>query len=122
MNAISARGTVVSGCGKMASAMLGQEALYGSVLGWQPYPGTLNLRCTDDLPWSRMIHTTDPGIALYRCLVIDGSQGLATAGALIRSLVSTQKPYIMEVLAPLNLRAHFKLQDGDELEIVVAAR
>lgn len=99
-------------------------------LGFDPYPGTLNLRITDGRN-SRLIMELDayPGIEIrgfknrsrtygpVKCFhaVIDGKE----QGAVIFALRSHYGRNVLEVIAPVNLRRRLKLKDGDKVRVEI---
>ncbi|MEM2509671.1 MAG: DUF120 domain-containing protein, partial [Candidatus Methanomethylicia archaeon] len=101
--------------------------------GFEPYPGTLNLRLRsiDDVAKRRSLELL-PSINIE-----GGSNGLRTYGsvkcyhALINNSVKAAViicsrthygPDVLEVLSPLNLRKELNLRDGDIVRISVNVR
>ncbi|MDY6972583.1 MAG: DUF120 domain-containing protein [Thermodesulfobacteriota bacterium] len=96
-------------------------------LGFEPYPGTLNLDITgDDLPVIEelqkeegvMLIPTDPEFCTARALpVVVG----AVKGAIIipAENVKVHGSNIVEIMAPVNLRDALKVNDGNSLTLVI---
>ena len=93
-------------------------------LGFDPYPGTLNLYLSSD---TRIFSLLDKfrGIRisareefasgrLYKALIAN-----KVHGAMIRPDVPDYPKGLLEILAPINLRDKFNLRDGDEVEIKI---
>jgi riboflavin kinase len=96
-------------------------------LGFDPFPGTLNLRLVDDYQESRRALEGWPAVVLEgfqsedrafggaRCypLVVNGE----VDGALIVADRTSYDMSVMEVIAPVNLRDRFGLEDGDLVQL-----
>ncbi|MHA1860196.1 MAG: DUF120 domain-containing protein [Candidatus Asgardarchaeia archaeon] len=99
-------------------------------LGFEPYPGTLNLRVRDFVDLSNLKYVYRlPGIE------VEGfSDGLRTyggvkcfpvlvngrvKGAIIRAVRTHYPEDVVEVIAPVCLRDELKLRDGDEVELEI---
>ncbi len=98
-------------------------------LGFDPYPGTLNLRLEEgDIGQRRRLEMA-PAVVLdgfrgrkrafggARCypLVVNGE----VDGALIVADRTSYDLTVMEVIAPINLRERFKLKDGDRVTVSI---
>ena len=93
-------------------------------LGFDPYPGTLNLTLPPDAEIIRLLKAFRgwetpskkgyfPG-RFYRALIMG-----EVFGAVVRPEVPSYPETVLEVIAPLYLREKFRLKDGDELEIKI---
>jgi len=93
-------------------------------LGFEPYPGTLNLLVSSDFQMGNML-SRFRGRAilpeeghfsgrLYKALIME-----SVLGALVRPEISGYPEDTVEILAPICLREEFDLRDGDEVEIKI---
>jgi len=123
------RGTVASGVGQGAHFMslpwVGR-AVHRS-LGFDPYPGTLNLRLTDP---EMLVRWRD--VSKERALVLTPSPPETCGGRLIPITLPRDIPAavivpdvtrygddVLEVIAAVHLRSCLGLEDGDALEFVL---
>jgi riboflavin kinase len=97
-------------------------------LGFEPYPGTLNLKLTTDYDVkTRSELETYPGIEVEGFKNEDRTFGSVKCypvimenkvkGALILALRSHYDASVVEVIAPVFLRKHLKLKDGCKVKI-----
>lgn len=124
--AFEIKGVVVRGTGdgRYYLSMPGYRRQVKKLLGFVPYPGTLNLLVENDSKAilqgmrgmevrgfkkdGRMLGTAN----LYPCRIAD-----KVDGAVIIPSRSHYGPEIIELIAPHNLRRKLKLRDGDRLRI-----
>jgi riboflavin kinase len=120
-------GEVVSGLGEGAYYVRQYAPLMREYLGFEPYPGTLNLRVLfpktvfDALCNARPIvipgftreGRTFGDVKAYR-VRIDGIEG-----AIVIPSRTVHPPKIAEVVAPVNLRERLGLRDGDRVRVEV---
>jgi riboflavin kinase, archaea type len=88
------------------------------ILGFEPFPGTLNLKITRDSAHligelkKKMDTVKGKGnfgdVKLIKARINNGVDG-----ALVFPVKTHHKPEILELIAPLNLRKSMNLQDGD---------
>lgn len=121
-------GIVVSGLGegKHYLSIEGYKKGIKKALGFDPYPGTLNLKIPQTELWKRNLLTnsspieipgfksndrTFGGIFSYR-VEIKGEKG-----AIIIPLRTHHGPEFLEIIAPFCIREKFSLKDGDSLEV-----
>jgi len=118
--------------GKIFSGMgVGQEYLsldpyqrkIKDITGFEPFPGTLNLRCNQKDVEKVMEDTSEriqsfkfeggeyTGLDVYECKL----QGVEVA--VLRMDLTDYGPEVVEVVAEQNLREKFGLEDGDEVEL-----
>jgi riboflavin kinase len=99
-------------------------------LGFDPYPGTLNLKLTTDYDVK-----TRSELEAYPAIEIEGFRNEGRTfgavkcypaiienkvkGALILALRSHYDASVIEVIAPVFLRKHFKLKDGHKVKVEV---
>jgi riboflavin kinase len=99
-------------------------------LGFDPYPGTLNLKLTTDYDVK-----TKSELEAYPAIEIEGFRNEGRTfgavkcypaiienkvkGALILALRSHYDASVIEVIAPVFLRKHFKLKDGHKVKVEV---
>jgi len=91
-------------------------------LGFDPYPGTLNLYLSSDAQIISLLSTFRgwevppergyfPG-RFYKALIME-----KVLVAVVKPEVPGYPEDILEIIAPLSLREEFHLKDGDELEV-----
>jgi len=100
-------------------------------LGFDPYPGTLNLRLREaDIEVRRQLERLPP-------IVLEGFKGRERAfgsarcypavvnddveGALIVAERTTYDLSVMEIISPIHLRRHFGLEDGDTVKVSISS-
>lgn len=122
------RGRVLTGVGK-GEFFVSLPWFRGYVknkLGFEPFPGTLNLKLTSDTAKKLMgILNNRPGYIvppeegyfpgrLYRALIAS-----KIVGAIVKPEAPGYPEDIIEVIAPVNLRETLNLRDGDEVEVKI---
>ena len=125
-------GVVFSGLGEGAYyiSVKGYRKQFQSKLGFDPFPGTLNLRL--DSAIDRKIKRD---LATAKGIHIDGfSDGKRTYGgaecfrAVLNRKVdaavlvierTTHDDSVLEIISPTNVRNHFKLKDGDQVGVSI---
>lgn len=136
--AVVLAGQVVTGLGEgqYYVAQEGYMRQFRSRLGFEPFPGTLNLKLDTDSEIQR--HRLDDGPGLHiegfrtdertfgpaRCfrasLAADKARKRAYSGAAVILPERTHyPPNMLELLAPIELRRTLKLQDGDVVNVEV---
>lgn len=111
-------GTVVSGEGAGAGFVAAAEERLAPVVGFRPFPGTLNLAGLAGVA-TLPLRTIDESVGDERCTgvrlrpcTVGGIRG-----AVIRPLVPGYPEGRVELLAPVELRALFGLEDGDVVPV-----
>ena len=128
MNTLCITGTVFSGKGEGAK-YVGLPWVKEQIirkLGFVPYVGTLNIRLTED-DAKRLVKVLEKAKAIeispvagfrrgkcYRASLADGIEC-----AIVIPDVTDHSEYVLEIVAPVNLRDRFHLGDGDSLDIRV---
>lgn len=125
-------GVVFSGLGEAAYyvSIKGYKNQFRTKVGFDPFPGTLNLRLDSavdrkirrDLTSSHGIHIdgfsdgkrTYGGADCFRAFV----NGKTNAAVLIIER-TTHDDSVIEIISPLNLRQHLGLQDGDKVDVAI---
>ncbi|MCX8171103.1 MAG: CTP-dependent riboflavin kinase [Candidatus Bathyarchaeota archaeon] len=119
-----------AGEGKKFSSLPWFKRQVNDILGFEPYPGTLNLTLTDDEGGSlrklllndnlgyRIIPENNyfPGV-LYRAIV-----ALSLPGGVIIPLIPEYPSTLIEVISPICLRKILNLKDGDKVEVKIFFR
>jgi riboflavin kinase len=97
-------------------------------LGFDPYPGTLNLRLTTEYDIKTRgeleaypaveiegFKSEDRSFGVVKCYpaIIDNK----VKGAIITALRSHYDASVVEIIAPVNLRRHLKLKDGHKVKV-----
>jgi riboflavin kinase len=126
-------GTVFSGLGegRYYVSQPGYRKQFREKLGFNPYPGTLNLRLGREHLSERQILESFSSILIYG--YDDGYRRFGAArcykarindkieGAIVTAFRTQYGPDVLEIIAPLNLRRKLKLRDGDLVKIRVQA-
>jgi len=125
-------GTVFSGLGEGAYyiSMKGYKKQFLAKLGFEPFPGTMNLRLDSpvyrkvrrDLETMKGIHIdgfkdgkrTFGGAECFRAR-LNGK----VEGAVLIIERTIHDDTVLEIISPVNLRRQFKLQDGDKMEVSI---
>ncbi len=122
-------GTLFSGIGEGAwyVGQSGYRRQFAEKLGFDPYPGTLNLRLRHDYKDERRLLETLPHVEIdgfrdgertfgpvicYKAKIND-----AEDGALISAVRTHYAGDVIEMIAPSNLRARLGLKDGDIVKV-----
>jgi riboflavin kinase len=106
---------------------------FQNLLGWIPYPGTLNIRLATSIDvegFQRLINSpshlikgfkhegrTFGEVLLWKC-EIQHFTDETVEGAVIRPVRTHHNHQILELLAPENLRQRFNLKDEDTLTVI----
>ena len=123
------RGKVVSGRGE-ANAYVSIDWVRGQIsekLGFQPYPGTLNLELS-----SRHLALLRRALSRAQPIVIEPqvggfAEGLCyrvmimhrLEGAIVLPNVPGRREDVIEIIAPHRLREELRLRDGDEVSLEI---
>jgi len=128
-NAIELEGTVVSGLfeGAYYISKEGYRSQIEDKLGFDPFPGTLNVRIREEdyekrrqlerMPSIRLEAFKDGERSFGACLCYPLIVNDEVDGALIVAERSIHDFNIMEVVAPIYLRRHLGLADGDKVRL-----
>lgn len=124
---LAIEGEVVSGLFEGAY-YISKEGYRGQIeekLGFDPFPGTLNIRIRDeDMGLRKRLERMD-GVRLEGFKEEERAFGAATCyplmlngeveGALIVADRTSHDPTVLEIISPVYLRRHFGLKDGDRV-------
>ncbi|MGB9724836.1 DUF120 domain-containing protein [Caldisericum sp.] len=131
-NVIEFTGTVFSGVGEGSYYVTigGYRSQFIKKLGFDPYPGTLNIRLTSmlerrqrkDLEYYNGIliegfndeYRTYGGAKCFPAIIND-----TVEGAIVLTKRSLYDESVLEVIAPVNLRNRLNLKDGDKIRLKV---
>jgi riboflavin kinase, archaea type len=129
---VTLEGTVFTGMGEGAYYISKENYRRQVVekMGFEPYPGTLNLRLTTDYDIkTRMELDAYPAVELTGFQNEDRTFGLVKCypatvenkvkGALITALRSHYDVSVLEVIAPVCLRKQLNLKDGNKVKVEV---
>jgi riboflavin kinase len=119
------KGKIVTGLGEgqYYISLDGYRKQFADKLGFEPYPGTLNLQLREPFAHHEASAITIDGFKdaarTYgggKCYIvrIDGVKC-----AIIRPDRSSYPLNLVEIIAPVNLRKTLNLKDGDEIEVVL---
>jgi len=121
------KGKVFSGTGKGAqfASLPWVKRQIKEKLGFNPYPGTLNLRLNSDFIVVRKLLENakaidilpEPGYCSGKCFRAHIMQRLKCA--VILPCVKNYPKDVLEIVAPSNLREKLKLRNGDEVEVKI---
>ncbi|MEM3626652.1 MAG: DUF120 domain-containing protein [Candidatus Bathyarchaeia archaeon] len=129
---ITLEGTVFTGLGEGAYyiSIDGYRKQFIEKLGFDPYPGTLNLKLTTDYD-----NKTRAELEAYPSIEIEGFKNEnrtygpvkcypaiienKVKGAVVLALRSHYDASVIEVIAPVFLRTHLKLKDGHKVKVEV---
>lgn len=127
---VTLEGTVFTGLGEGAYYITKQtyRKQFLEKLGFDPYPGTLNLKLTSDYDIkTRMELEAYPAIEVEGFKNEDRTFGLVKCypvmidnkvkGALLSALRTHYDVSVLEIIAPVCLRKHLNLKDGNKVKI-----
>ena len=129
---LTIKATVFSGLseGSYYMSMEGYRKQFKSKLGFDPFPGTLNLRVTKDSMIQRRELESHPFVNIDGFADKDRTYGGARCypvvvgtkvhGAIVMPIRAHYGEDVIEIIAPENLRRRLKLQDGDLVEVQVS--
>jgi len=129
---ITLEGVVFTGLGEGAYYTSKEEyrKQFIEKLGFDPYPGTLNLKLTTDYdvktrseleayPAVEIVgfKSEDRSFGVVKCYpaIIDNT----VKGAVVLALRTHYDVSVIEIIAPINLRRHLKLKDGHKVKVEV---
>lgn len=126
MVTITLKGKIFSGVGegKAFTNLSWARKQFRDKIGFQPYPGTLNIHLSVDNEKMRYLKNLkgieiEPQEGFFggRCFkaLIMGEVN----GAIVIPDVSRYPSNVLEIVAPINLREKFNLDDGDEVNFEV---
>jgi len=93
-------------------------------LGFTPYPGTLNMKLSEDVAKRRKLLEKAPSIKIYPAEgYCNGTLFKAFIGklecAIVIPEVAGYPKNVLEIIAAVNLREQLKLKDGSEITVTV---
>jgi riboflavin kinase len=114
-------GNVISGMGEGAYYMSleGYRRQFREKLGYEPYPGTLNVRLTDQIYMNgRLELGKHPSIFIkcYRATINDGAIDNAAVLVLERTHYDDS---MVEVIAPISIKQAAGIKNGDRIKVQV---
>ena len=127
---VTIRGKVFSGMGegRYYVSLEGYRRQFVEKLGFDPYPGTLNLKIPKEQLYFRRRLDEEEGILIEGFSTPDRTFGEVKAfkcrvGGIDGAIVMPKRTHypedVLEVIAPVKLRDALKLKDGDYVEVEV---
>lgn len=127
MEKLEISGKIVSGAGEGAyfTQIDWVQQQCDKKLGFKPYPGTLNLEIPEEfmpaierLDQQKGVELISPDPKFCNAMAFQASLG-EIIGAIIlpEEKVRVHPKNIIEIIAPLNIKASLKVKDGDSLKI-----
>ncbi|MBO3802492.1 MAG: CTP-dependent riboflavin kinase [Candidatus Brockarchaeota archaeon] len=127
---ITFSGVLFTGVGEGAYYVSQKEYLeqFRSKLGFTPYPGTFNIRLTEQadqvrylqmlvFPPTLILGFKAPDRTYGDVLCYNVSVEKKHAGAVVRSVRSLYDNSVVEIISPLNLRKELNAKDGDRISV-----
>ena len=132
---VTVEGTVFTGLGEGAYYISKEyyRKQFVEKLGFDPYPGTLNLKLTTDYDLK-----TRAELEAYPAIEIQGFKnenrtfgtvkcypariGNKVRGALILALRSHYDRSVLEIVAPVNIRKQLSLKDGQKVKVEILTK
>lgn len=125
------RGKVFTGIGEGAyyTSLEGYRSQFKKLLGFDPFPGTLNLEVDDSDLGLRSQLAATPGIEIKGFKDSKRTYGpvkcfLARVGNLQAGVLHIERTHhgagVLEVVAPVNIRKRLSLSDGDRVAVHVS--
>ncbi len=129
---VTLEGVLFSGLGEGAYYVSkeGYRKQFIEKLGFDPYPGTLNLRLTTDYDVK-----TKSELEAYPAIELQGFQNESRSfgsvkcypaiiknkvkGAILTAMRTHYDQSVVEIVAPIYLRAHLKLKDGQKVKVEI---
>lgn len=113
-------GQVVKGLGEGAFYVEKYRSYFLDTLGFEPFLGTLNVRVASLPPLTYPLTITpaaERGLFPVQCrdIIINNK----VRGALVRPVKTAHQKEVLEIIAAVNLRERFSLQEGDTIRIRV---
>ena len=129
-NVIVIRGRVFSGIGegRYYVSLEGYRRQFIEKLGFDPYPGTLNLKIPKEQMYFRRMLEKEEGILIEGFSTADRTFGEVKSfkckvngieGAVVMPKRTHYPEDVLEVIAPVKLRDVLKLKDGDYVDVEV---
>ncbi len=130
---LTLQGVVVPGLGEGAVYMSIPKYIeaFRDVLGFEPYPGTLNVKLDEESTEKRLLLRKSgkglkiPGftingreycsVVVYKAAIT--GNGVTVYGGALDIEKTKHGPEILELIAPVKLRDELKLRDGDRVEV-----
>jgi riboflavin kinase, archaea type len=132
--AIDFKGRVVSGMGEGAYYMSldGYKRQFKEKLGYEPYPGTLNIKLTDPILMnSRREISRYPSILIngfrdnsrtygwVKCYKANINEGIVSDAAVLVLERTHYDDSMLEVIAPMSLKETMGIKNGDEVTVKI---
>jgi riboflavin kinase len=132
---VELRGKVVPGLGEGAYYLSIPQYVeaFKEALGFEPFPGTLNVRLDEDsvkkrvfvrnsgkgiyIPGFTLNGKSFCGVTVYKAVI--SANGVSVFGAVLDIEKTKHGDEILEVISQVRLRSELKLRDGDPVEIRV---
>ena len=125
-------GKIQAGFGDASRWLKLFNAAYSQKLGIPVFPGSLNIALDDVFNWFEARYKThiiwfgreeyggERDILLLPCELVSLDHRKAFLWTPTTAARDRRDPWVVEIVADVNLRDHFGLQDGDQVEISVS--
>ncbi|HEX7514224.1 MAG TPA: DUF120 domain-containing protein [archaeon] len=127
---IELEGTIVSGLGegKYYLSIRGYTKQFEELLGFAPYPGTLNIKLADESAAARVRLNNIAPVYISSFKTSNRSYGgiksyVASIGGLDGAIIVPDRSHyhndIIETIAPVSIKKTLKIDNGDSIKVVV---
>ena len=110
-------GTIVNGLGEGALYVKKYNKYFLEKLGFEAFPGTLNLRVQTPFEWKNpiLIAPQEQGLFPVECKEVIINNKLR--GAVVRPTKTAHLKEVLEIIAPVNIKEYFNLKEVDRVRI-----
>ena len=112
-------GTIIDGLGEGAAYVKRYHAGLKASLGFDPYPGTLNIKVSSVPEFRFSREVPSPGKGLFAVSAVPACISDSIEGAIIRPKKTSHGSNIMEVIAPIHIKTALQVKAGDQLTVSI---
>ena len=113
------KGWIVSGLGEGGLYVKKYSRYFLEKLGFEPYPGTLNVKVAKPPVLKNPLLITPEEGGLFPVECFDAIINSKVRGAIVRPVKTAHQKDILEIIAPLNIKEYFNLKEGDSIMVRV---